>query len=364
MAMLNVDQPKVVRAGFGRTELPLVPPKDEALAPLANVIEQLRHEFAADGVIVAWHDGTHDPTLLFASGACVSARGTERELERAAPLAAAASDGLAYSTWVIGEEDAASALTTVIPTGGATVTITVLFERLSVTTRAHVREYAVRMVPMMEGFFGLWGLRAIAVARLKGLTAAINSSDAAVLLIDEDGRLIFANDAAEGLLAQADGLRRSGGTIGAGRLSDTMRLQAAIEHVIAGIDPCETTPVIALQRRSGRALIAAIVRADPATAGAGAVVYVFDPGRDLLPLIAPVCKLYGLSPVETRLACLLADGMALVEAAEKIRVREQTARSYLKQIFMKTDTNRQAELVWLMLKSSVRVASAGPMRSV
>jgi DNA-binding CsgD family transcriptional regulator len=39
-----------------------------------------------------------------------------------------------------------------------------------------------------------------------------------------------------------------------------------------------------------------------------------------------------------------------------MHVTEQTARSYLKQIFVKTETNRQAELVRLMLTSSVRTA--------
>ena len=79
--------------------------------------------------------------------------------------------------------------------------------------------------------------------------------------------------------------------------------------------------------------------------------------RTLTPLVEPACKLYALTPVETRLACLLARGVSLAEAAEAMHVREQTARSYLKQIFLKTETKRQAELVWLMLKSSVRTVS-------
>jgi DNA-binding CsgD family transcriptional regulator len=90
--------------------------------------------------------------------------------------------------------------------------------------------------------------------------------------------------------------------------------------------------------------------------GAAAAIYLFDPGQDLQLRLEPACRFYGLSPVETRLACCLAEGGSVVEAAERIRVREQTARSYLKQIFIKTATNRQAELVSLLLKSCIRTA--------
>ena len=53
---------------------------------------------------------------------------------------------------------------------------------------------------------------------------------------------------------------------------------------------------------------------------------------------------------------MLANGNSLVDSAKAMHVTEQTARSYLKQIFVKTETNRQAELVRLMLTSSVRTA--------
>jgi DNA-binding CsgD family transcriptional regulator len=52
---------------------------------------------------------------------------------------------------------------------------------------------------------------------------------------------------------------------------------------------------------------------------------------------------------------MLAIGKSLQEAAEAMRIKDQTARSYLKQIFLKTDTKRQAELVRLMLTSHLRI---------
>ncbi len=59
--------------------------------------------------------------------------------------------------------------------------------------------------------------------------------------------------------------------------------------------------------------------------------------------------LYGLSRVEARLALGLARGMQVDELAVDTKVSIHTVRSQLKQIFRKTSTNRQAELVKLLL---------------
>ena len=103
---------------------------------------------------------------------------------------------------------------------------------------------------------------------------------------------------------------------------------------------------------------------DVAGTECAAVLYVVDPDQDLKTLIEPICGFYRLSPKETRLACALARGRSLAEAAEELHLREQTARTYLKQIFLKTDTNRQVELVRLLLLSAVRTSSNAPMSAV
>jgi DNA-binding CsgD family transcriptional regulator len=54
---------------------------------------------------------------------------------------------------------------------------------------------------------------------------------------------------------------------------------------------------------------------------------------------------YGLTPVEARLACMLADGLSLRRSAERAGLTYETARSYLKILFQKTGTHRQADLV-------------------
>jgi DNA-binding CsgD family transcriptional regulator len=60
-------------------------------------------------------------------------------------------------------------------------------------------------------------------------------------------------------------------------------------------------------------------------------------------------RLYSLTRAETELVDLLCEGSTLDEAAQRRGVTTNTARSQLKQIFAKTGTNRQAELVRLTL---------------
>lgn len=342
---------------------------DDADEPLAAIAREVGRELAADGLLVTWHEQGQEPTFLFASGACEPQSDAEHDMIAAA-CGAAAGHPVSPVRWAAPESDsgAAALLTARISADEGVITVTGFFSKIGGAGRVAAREAATRLLPMVQPFFRLWSARARALAAGRGLAAALNSSDVATLLVDGEGRLMFANTAADRLLARNDGLRRAGAMLSGTRLADTIRLQASIEHVVHGDDTGgKATPVVSLTRKAGRPLLAAIMPAERTgtrPGDAAAIVHVFDPDQDLEPLLAPVCRLYALSPVESRLASLLARGVAMADAAKAMHVQEQTARSYLKQVFLKTDTNRQAELVWLMLRSAVRTAPGCPTRFV
>jgi DNA-binding CsgD family transcriptional regulator len=63
-----------------------------------------------------------------------------------------------------------------------------------------------------------------------------------------------------------------------------------------------------------------------------------------------VAKAFGLSPAEKALASLLGSGSSPRQAAEKLGITYETARTQLKAIFAKTGVHRQSELVALLTK--------------
>jgi len=61
-------------------------------------------------------------------------------------------------------------------------------------------------------------------------------------------------------------------------------------------------------------------------------------------------RLFGLTPAEARLAQALSRGDGLAEIAQALAIKMPTARSQLAAIFGKTQTNRQPQLVALLVR--------------
>ena len=68
---------------------------------------------------------------------------------------------------------------------------------------------------------------------------------------------------------------------------------------------------------------------------------------------------FGLTPAEARLALHLVAGETLRSAEAKLSITYETARTHLKNIFSKTGTCRQAELVVVLVAALPRVREAG-----
>lgn len=355
-------------------------PDDPARETLVEVMTQFLTEIGADGSLLTLRDAADpQPQLLFAGGVCAGDPDFDGTLPLLSPRptfpfrrqADASSIDWRSITTDSGEW---TMLTLPLPgsDGGGTLSVSALFATMSMRARTAAENAVARMRPLLTGFFRLWMLRAASESRIGGLTCALDQSDVGILVLDRDAALLFANRTARGLLDNADGLRRKGRSLAATELSDSLRLQVAISHVLDAPERptgrARRTPVVAL-RRTGklRPLMVSVLAPDQPPAGsrdAAAILYVFNPDQDVLPLLQPACHLYGLSPVETRLACLLSGGASLGEAAVEMRIKEQTARTYLKQVFQKTGTNRQADLVRVMLSSVVRTARGAEIEIV
>lgn len=60
-------------------------------------------------------------------------------------------------------------------------------------------------------------------------------------------------------------------------------------------------------------------------------------------------KMFGFTPVESRLAEHLMRGLELRECAEQMRVSFETARFHMKRLLAKTQTRKQADLIRLIV---------------
>jgi len=327
---------------------------------LASLLKEVSLELRADGLMVALHQDLHQPTLLFVEGDCCRDSTAERDLIEAASRSARYAGLTDQAVSDLMHQGPGEVLTATIPLRQSIFTISGVFRRKSFGGHDRPRAILTRLLPLMRPFFRLWLDCHEMARRLRGVTAALDNSSVATFFVSCRGEVLFVNKAGRKLLDRNVGISAGGGLLTASTMAETLRLRAAIEHVcLAQPDEAGMTPVLALRREHRRPLMVTLVAAESGAADPmrrTAIAYAFDPDQDLTQLIEPACRFYGLSPCETRLTSSLTQGASLTEAARALCVRDHTARSYLKQIFLKTETNRQAELVGLMLKSAVHTS--------
>jgi DNA-binding CsgD family transcriptional regulator/PAS domain-containing protein len=104
-------------------------------------------------------------------------------------------------------------------------------------------------------------------------------------------------------------------------------------------------------RRAYPVIIAPLLAPPTGRTGGDAVAAIFigDPEAGQITTAEFLQTLYALTQAEAELVALLARGHTLEEAAAERGVRLNTVRSQLKQVFAKTDTNRQGQLMRLVL---------------
>ena len=354
------DRKPVAGAMSQRRTGPALPP--DVLDDISALIAILRDDCEGEKVLIQIHDDTPEPRTLGCSA--------ELQDDIAVILDAAIHAGDALAQQGAGREPRAWVnvtlrhLTAIIPVGTAVCSV-ILSSPIGGTFPALASERLERRIPLLHLLLKQW-LASGKLARWnERLTCAIEHCDLATIILGKDAQIRFANATAATLLEEGDGIRQVGERLDCANLSDSLRLISALTNLNKkeGHD-CGTAPVLQIPRHGRRSLLVTASHLagddEAAPAGAASVIYIIDPEQDLADMIEPACALYGLTPSETRLACALVDGASIKEAAGDLRLQEHTARSYLKHIFQKTDTKRQAELVQLILRSAIRVCS--PLR--
>lgn len=188
--------------------------------------------------------------------------------------------------------------------------------------------------------------------------AVLNQLAIGVLVVDRKGHLVFANRRGSLILAGADGLFLApDGTCRASDRRENQRLRGLIDDTISQAGETEEdTGIIALSRRNEqRAYTVLVVPLSVPGSAPLSALFVTDPADVQLPSQENLSDLYDLSRAEAGLVYELARGERLEAAAKAVGVTLSTARTYLKSVFSKTDTNRQSDLIKLVLCSAPAV---------
>jgi DNA-binding NarL/FixJ family response regulator len=177
------------------------------------------------------------------------------------------------------------------------------------------------------------------------------------MAVEPSGRIIWRNGKAEALLERSDAaLKSPGGRLVLTQPHQTQQLQAAIRAASTDDGLLRRgTDMIATQVETGHAVALSIIPADnlfvqglPALRGA------YIGMKDLSERLPPgfeerIRSMFDLTPKEAMLATALASGQGLGEAAAQRHIAMATARSQLAQLFRKTGTSQQSQLVSVLL---------------
>jgi DNA-binding CsgD family transcriptional regulator len=188
---------------------------------------------------------------------------------------------------------------------------------------------------------------------------ALDRCSEGVLIVDGKCGVLWANQAADGLIQAGDRLSSVGRALACQRADETRRLRQLVAACSAG-GLEGAGGMLAVHSHSGRRPLSVLVAPlrgehpfviEPVPA---AILLVTDPDRVVITPRGHLRELYGLTEAEARTAEALLDADRLADVAQKLGVTLATVRTLLQRVFEKTDTHRQSELVRLMLAHDVR----------
>jgi DNA-binding CsgD family transcriptional regulator/PAS domain-containing protein len=190
-------------------------------------------------------------------------------------------------------------------------------------------------------------------------TELLDRNPAAVLLLDAQKRIVYANRRAASIHADDDGVRIDANGVMLRSKADNQRLQRLVAQALSPTSAVAPGGTMRAARPSGNRPYAVFVSPMPTRTPAlsalrpAVCLVITDP--DLRrPLEAQrLQEAFRFTEAEAKLAALLATGESLQSAATTLGITYGTARVRLAELFQKTETCRQGELISLLLTTVV-----------
>jgi DNA-binding CsgD family transcriptional regulator len=194
----------------------------------------------------------------------------------------------------------------------------------------------------------------------KALVAAIDFLDrnpTGIVILDGLGRIVLANRAARAMAEANDSFTLGSDGIAALRPQDNAALGRLIGGAARVFDGTALSGggALKLPRRNGRrdyaVVVAPLARRDSILSSLmpAACVLITDPDASAMHSAAMLREVYGITPAEHRLVERLLGGDTPEQAALALGIGLPTVRSQLASIFRKTETERQPDLIRLLV---------------
>lgn len=182
--------------------------------------------------------------------------------------------------------------------------------------------------------------------------AVMNDSRRGILFLDSCHRVIFANDVAHGLMNEGDFVGTRVGKFMAMDRSDQRKFQTLLDGLQTR--PGATAVLQMMGVHSGGRLTASVTSIAPAAAatttmdlGVARPAFLVMTNATTPAEVGPehLTAIYGLTPREAKVTSLLAGGSDVDVIASMLTISRETVRFHLKNVFAKTRTHSQRDLV-------------------
>ena len=214
------------------------------------------------------------------------------------------------------------------------------------------RELLDLLIPHLKNALDIRRTLGRAEERARNAEAMLDASTTACILLNAAGRILYLNKAAQYLVAASDGICvRNDRVVPVDRWNrEAFR---ALVDVTATADLDNPGGAISLRRSSRKLPLQLSVTPfrleTEHRSSARVLILATDPSQPIAFPDAILRQLYRLTPAETEVANGLLTGCSLEEVAALRKVSIGTIRSQMKSILGKTGTNRQGELIRLLM---------------
>src|SRR5262249_12680497 len=185
-------------------------------------------------------------------------------------------------------------------------------------------------------------MRANVIGKRLGILEAsktvLDDAAFAVVFLDDSGKCIYSNRAAEDVFQSNDGLCLRYGRLYSTKTSTNAALERAFREALSPVRSIGAREAVRVERRSMRRAYQVILAPLPPEFQEGSsapkvVVMIADPEQQSGLEKTLLTQLYGLTSKEAEIANKLCQGKPIEEIAEELNIAYETARTHLRRIF-------------------------------